>query len=60
MSLWNFTLLTFFFKGTTQNHALYKAVHSLGYSVLIYLSLITNTSHKLGYIIIVLIALKIE
>ena len=34
------------FKGKTQNHALYMAVHSLGYSVFIYLSLVTNTSYK--------------
>ena len=33
-------------KGKTQNHALYKAVHSLGYSVFIYLSLFTDTSYK--------------
>ena len=34
------------FKGKTQNHALYKAVRSLGYNVFIYLSLVTNTSYK--------------
>ena len=35
-----------FIKAKTQNHALYKAVRSLGYSVFIYLSLVTNTSYK--------------
>ena len=34
------------FKGKTQDHALYMTVHSLGYSVFIYMSLVTNTSYK--------------
>ena len=33
-------------KMKTQNHALHMTVHSLGYSVFIYLSLVTNTSYK--------------